>query len=413
MGRTSTDPGCGERVLGVAGLVRAAARWRRPLFAPVPLSFSPPAPPGARPHPADHVVRDRVPQGDRLDLRQATHQQAHRPPVARLRVDAFGRRRPFLVDRLGLLRRHPLPPRRHRRAVAGLGAWRSTWGPSAWAPGHRRCSPSPGPPTASILVVLREAAVDQDIARARSRIARCTCSTIGTIWPAVAARRSSTSTPTITWLSVAVANWKLYAGRKPPSAIFITVASGSVVEPRALSSSPAFFLASSSGNRSSAAGSARPAPGRTPSGRRLAPVGGGRVVFHLLLEPLDLLLGLVQALLQGRPAAERRGPGGGADPHPVLGDPVQIDQVLVARTATEWVRGRRAVAIGDAEVGEGVVVDGHVADDPPEGVVVRAQPVQRAGAADALDGGVEPDGAEDLGVDGGRPGPPSAARIRS
>jgi hypothetical protein len=43
----------------------------------------------------------------------------------------------------------------------------------------------------------------------------------------------STPTPTITWLAVAVANWTLYAGRNPPSGIFITVASASVVEHRA------------------------------------------------------------------------------------------------------------------------------------------------------------------------------------
>ena len=59
-----------------------------------------------------------------------------------------------------------------------------------------------------------------------------------------------------------------------------------------------------------------------------------------------------------------------------------------------------------AEVGEGVVVGGHVADDPLEGGVVPAEPVELPGAADALDGGVEPQRHEDLGVDGGAPGPP-------
>ena len=56
----------------------------------------------------------------------------------------------------------------------------------------------------------------------------------------------------MTWLSVAVLNCTLYAGRKPPSAIFITVASGSVVEHRAFSRSSGFFLASNSGSRSNA-----------------------------------------------------------------------------------------------------------------------------------------------------------------
>ena len=45
----------------------------------------------------------------------------------------------------------------------------------------------------------------------------------------------TTSTPVITWLSVSVANGTLCAGRKPPSAIFITRAPGSVVDARALS----------------------------------------------------------------------------------------------------------------------------------------------------------------------------------
>ena len=58
-----------------------------------------------------------------------------------------------------------------------------------------------------------------------------------------------------------------------------------------------------------------------------------------------------------------------------------------------------------AEVGEGVVVGGHVADDPLEGGVVAAKLVESPGAADALDGGVEPQRHEDLGVDGGPPGP--------
>ena len=39
-------------------------------------------------------------------------------------------------------------------------------------------------------------------------------------------------TPTITWLATSVAIWKLQAGRKPPSGIFVTRASGSMVETR-------------------------------------------------------------------------------------------------------------------------------------------------------------------------------------
>jgi hypothetical protein len=61
-----------------------------------------------------------------------------------------------------------------------------------------------------------------------------------------------TATPTITWPAVAVRNRTLYAGRKPPSAIVITGASGSVVETRDLDLSAAGFLASLSGRRAHA-----------------------------------------------------------------------------------------------------------------------------------------------------------------
>ena len=67
------------------------------------------------------------------------------------------------------------------------------------------------------------------------------CSTIGGICP-VSLPVLTTSTPVITWLAVSVANCTLWAGRKPPSPIFITRASGSVVEARAFSFfGPCFF----------------------------------------------------------------------------------------------------------------------------------------------------------------------------
>ena len=52
-------------------------------------------------------------------------------------------------------------------------------------------------------------------------------------------------------------------------------------------------------------------------------------------------------------------------------------------------------------IGEGVVVDGDAADQPAEGVVVAAEPGQGAGGADALEGGVQPQGDADPRVDGG------------
>ena len=42
-----------------------------------------------------------------------------------------------------------------------------------------------------------------------------------------------------------------------------------------------------------------------------------------------------------------------------------------------------------AEIGQGVVVDRDIAEEPAIGVVGAAQLVELAGAADAVDGGVE------------------------
>ena len=62
-----------------------------------------------------------------------------------------------------------------------------------------------------------------------------------------------TSTPVITCESVSVASCTLSPGRKPPSPIFITRASASVVEARTLSRSLAFFPSAICGNCSNAA----------------------------------------------------------------------------------------------------------------------------------------------------------------
>src|SRR5271166_1035601 len=120
------------------------------------------------------------------------------------------------------------------------------------------------------------------------------CLTIGSIWP-WSLPTVTTSTPTITWLFVSVANCTLYAGLNPPLAIFITVASGSVVEHRALSFSPGFFFASISGSRSRAAWTRA---ARSSAARRrallLTVVGGLGVVLPFPTQRLDLRAGLGQ-----------------------------------------------------------------------------------------------------------------------
>jgi hypothetical protein len=128
-----------------------------------------------------------------------------------------------------------------------------------------------------------------------------------------------------------------------------------------------------------------PFRGGTTPRRRLASAGRARVVVHFLLEQADLLLGLVQVFLQGGLAVERGGAGAGADAHAVLGDAVEIDQVLLAQhghgLGQELIE---EIDMAGAEVGQGVVVDGDATDEPAEGVVVGAQPGQGTGGADAL-----------------------------
>jgi len=115
-----------------------------------------------------------------------------------------------------------------------------------------------------------------------------------------------------------------------------------------------------------------------------------------------LFLGFLEVFLQSASAVEGGGAGGGADPHAILGHAVQVDQVLFAE------HGHRVgqhpveeVDLVDAEIGQGVIVDRDATGQPAEGVVILAEPGQGAGAADAFQGGVEPDGGEDARIDRG------------
>ena len=58
------------------------------------------------------------------------------------------------------------------------------------------------------------------------------------------------------------------------------------------------------------------------------------------------------------------------------------------------------LAMSGAEVGQGVVIDRDIAADPLIGGMVPAELIELPGTADAIDGGVEPQGHEDLGIDG-------------
>ena len=123
--------------------------------------------------------------------------------------------------------------------------------------------------------------------------------------------------------------------------------------------------------------------------------------------------GLGQCLFQRGLAAKRGRAGGGPDPHPVLRHPLQVDQVLghEHRDALGQQVIEQAPVIA-AKVGECVVIDADVAADPLVVDLLAAEFVEQAGAAHAAGGGVEPQGEEDPGVDGGAPECRSTALIR-
>src|SRR4051794_1464524 len=97
----------------------AAADGRSGVSSPRRAATAPDAGSGLdQPPGADHVVGQRVPQGDGLDLLEAAHQELRQSAIARLRVGAFRGRRALLVDVLGLVTAHALAPRGDTGLVA-------------------------------------------------------------------------------------------------------------------------------------------------------------------------------------------------------------------------------------------------------------------------------------------------------
>jgi len=89
-----------------------------------------------------------------------------------------------------------------------------------------------------------------------------------------------------------------------------------------------------------------------------------------------------------------------------LGHPIEIYQTLFQQdgdaVGEQLVQ---KVEVVDAKIGQGMVIDRDPATEPAKAMVVDAQPVQGAGAANALDGGVQPQGHPDLRVGGRAPRP--------
>ena len=108
-----------------------------------------------------------------------------------------------------------------------------------------------------------------------------------------------------------------------------------------------------------------------------------------------------------RPVTPPEGSGASTSPHAqaILSDPVEIDQVLLQQdgdaVGEQLVQ---EVEVADAKIGQGMVIDRDPATEPAKAMMVQAQPVQGAGAANALDGGVEPQGHPDLRIGGGASG---------
>ena len=113
--------------------------------------------------------------------------------------------------------------------------------------------------------------------------------------------------------------------------------------------------------------------------------------------------------LQRLAAAERGRPGTGADAHAILSDAVQIDQALLTQHLHGLFEQRlHELGVVGPEIGERVVVDGDAPGEPAKGIVTDAQIGEFAGAGEAREGGIQPQGDEQTRIDG-RPSGNAAA----
>jgi len=115
--------------------------------------------------------------------------------------------------------------------------------------------------------------------------------------------------------------------------------------------------------------------------------------------------GVEQEPLEGLTAAKRRRAGGRADAGAVLGDAMQIDEV-VFREPRQGLGHELAehVTVVAAEVVEAVIGDRHPAAQPAVGGAELDEPRDLAPRADAVTSGVDPEPQEDLRVGGGYAG---------
>jgi hypothetical protein len=191
----------------------------------------------------------------------------------------------------------------------------------------------------------------------------------------------------------------LNAGLKPPSPIFITRASASVLV--TVAPLGRLYLRQLLQRRADALftvfgrpllGSLRPAAARP------------RIVLGALLDFAHQLPGLGQVLLQAGLPAERRRTGVGPHPHAVLRHALQADRC--GRRQRRHVGRQHFVhqcLVARAEVVERVVVHRYPAAQPAVGVVLARQPCHLAPAAHAFEHRVQPQREQDARVDRSAP----------
>jgi hypothetical protein len=108
--------------------------------------------------------------------------------------------------------------------------------------------------------------------------------------------------------------------------------------------------------------------------------------------------------LEGLTASKRRSAGGGTDAGAVLGDAMEIDEV-VFHEPRQKLGDELAehVTVVTAEVVEAVIGDCDAAAQPAVGGVELDEPRDLATRADAVTGGIDPEPQEDLGSVAGAP----------
>jgi len=103
---------------------------------------------------------------------------------------------------------------------------------------------------------------------------------------------------------------------------------------------------------------------------------------------------------EGLTASKRRGASGGADAGAVLGDAMEIDEVVLHEPRQELGHElAEHVTVVAAEVVEAVIGDCDAAAQPEVGGAELDEPRDLATRADAVTGGIAPEPREDLGID--------------